>query len=227
MFASWWSRKQNKPFPKAALPDLDRAVAAHWDRGVAPPVTPLEKPPGDSLDFGPVASYRAGLTKERSRRRRRLLASLLVGLLLGPLATVAFIFFYPLFSSWVHGTGSLGQRITFGPRDLEEIFYSNDISAEQALQLGAFLQSEGIFDGLSSKSVRLSKDGEVFVVGFVLEWNNWLNENAAADFRDLLPRLSRGAFKGSPVEIHLCARQPDSKGRPMPTMRIIRTDDEH
>jgi hypothetical protein len=224
MFARWWSRKQNKSVPEAALPDLDREVAAHWNRGVPPPVAPPEKPPGDSLDFGPIASYHAGQKKERSRRRRRLLASLLGGLLLGPLVTAAFIYFYPRLSSWSHGTGALGQRITFGPQDQEEIFYGDDISSEQVLQLGAFLQSEGIFDGLSPKSVRLSKDGEVFVVSFVLEWNNWLDENVVADFCDFLPRLSRGAFKGSPVEIHLCARQADSKGRLMPTMRIIRPD---
>jgi hypothetical protein len=225
MFAGWWSRKPPKSLPGVVLPNLDSEVSAHWNRGVPPPVappSPPEKPPGDNLDFGPAASYRAGKTKEQSRRRRRLLLSLLVG----PLLIAAFLYFYPWINSLIHGTTSLGQRITFGPQNQEEIFYTADISSEQALQLGAFLQSEGIFDGLRPKSVRLSKDGDVFVVGVVLEWSNWSEDVVADDFRDLLPRLSRGAFNGSPVEIHLCAPQPDSKGRLMPTMRVIRADVE-
>jgi len=223
MFASWWSRKPDRSLPNVVLPNLDNEVTAHWNRGAPPPVAPpAEKPPGDSLDFGPIASYRAGQTKERSRRRRRLLVSLLVG----PLLLVAFIYFYPWISSLMRGGGSLGQRLTFGPQNQEEIFYTDDISPEQALQLGTCLQIETVFDGLSPKSVRLSKDGEVFVVSFVLEWDNWRDENVAADFRALLPRLSRGAFNDSPVEIHLCAQQADSKGQLMPTMRIIRTDAE-
>jgi hypothetical protein len=223
MFAGWWSRKADKSLPNVVLPNLDSEVSAHWNRGVPPPVaspspSPPEKPVGDNLDFGPAANYHKGKTKEQSRRRRRLLLSLLVG----PLLIAAFIYFYPWISSLIHGTTSLGQRITFGPQNQEEIFYTADISSEQALQVGTFLQREGIFDGLHPKSVRLSKDGDVFVVGFVLEWGNWSDKDVANDFRDLLPRLSRGVFHGSTVEIHLCAPQPDSKGRRMPTMRVIR-----
>jgi len=222
MFAGWWSRKPDTSLPDVVLPNLDSEVSAHWNRGVPPSVAPPEKPPGDDLDFGPVANYRRGKTKEQARRRRRLLLSLLVG----PLLIAAFIYFYPRISSFMRGGSSLGQRITFGPQEQEEIFYTADISSEQALQLGAFLQREGIFDGLDAKSVQLSKDGEVFVVRFVLAWGNWSNNDVAADFRALLPRLSRGAFNGGPVEIHLCAPQPDSKGRLMPTMLVIRGDDE-
>jgi hypothetical protein len=223
MFAGWWSRKPGKSLPDVVLPNLDSEVSAHWNRGAPPSVVPPpQKPPGDNLDFGPVASYRRSKTKEQARRRRRLLLSLLVG----PILIAAFFYFYPWISSFMRGGSSLGQRITFGPQKQEEIFYTADISSEQALRLGTSLQIETIFDGLSPKSVRLSKDGDVFVVGFVLEWNMWSDGETVAYFRDLLPRLSREAFNGSSVEIHLCAREPDSKGRPMPTMRVIRVNDE-
>jgi hypothetical protein len=79
MFASWWSRKQNKSSPEAALPDLDREVAAHWNRGVAPPATPTEKPPGDSLDFGPIASYAAAKRYVRALKRLKIILAALPG----------------------------------------------------------------------------------------------------------------------------------------------------
>jgi hypothetical protein len=224
MFARWWPRKRGQSLPDVALPNLDSEVSAHWKRGAPPPVTPPpERPSGDNLDFGPIASYRAGKTKEHARRRRRFLVCLLIG----PLMIAAFLYAYPWISSMLRGAGSLGRRLTFGQQNQEEIFYADDISSEQVLRLGTFLQSEGIFDGLSPKSVRLTKnEDDVFVVGFVLEWNNWLDEGVAADFRNLLPRLSRRVFDGSSVEIHLCAPQPDSKGRLMPTMRVIRAEVE-
>ena len=216
-----WLRRKNPSGPPIALPNLDEEVTAHWNRGAAPPTLPANAP-ADSLDFEPAPAYRAGKTKEHRRRRRRLLLSLLVA----PLMVVAFFYFYPWINSLLHGTHSLGQRMTFGPENQEEIFYTNDIESEQALRLGTCLQSEGVFDGRSPKSVQLSKDGDVFVVGFVLEWGMWSDRDTIAGFHDLLPRLSRGAFEGRPVEIHLCAPQADSKGKLMPTMRVVRADVE-
>jgi hypothetical protein len=224
MFARWWSRKPDKSLPDITVPDLDREVAAHWGRGLtssnAPPMPPPDHSASASLDFASGPSPVPTRTRERSRKRRRLLLSLLGGLVL--VATACYLLWQIHFS--MRGMGSLGQRMTFGVEDQEEIYYTDDISEEQVRQLGAFLQREGIFDGLRSKSVRVAKNGDVFVVGFALAWNNWQEQGVADDFHDLLPRLSRGVFKGSAVEIHLCARQPDSQGRPMPTMRVIRAE---
>ncbi len=229
MFAKWWSRKQDKPFPDIAVPDLDREVSAHWGRGIAPAAVPpmpaTDSSPSESLQFSFTESYRTREIKERKRHRRRLVLSLLVGLVMGPVVVVGMYYLFMHVNSAVRGTQTLGQRMTFGGEDQEEIFYTDDISSNQAWQLGAFLQAEGIFDGLRPKSVRVAKAGEVFVVGFAMAWNNWQEQKVADDFRDLLSRLSRSVFDGSPVEIHLCARQPDSQGQPMPTMRVIRAND--
>jgi hypothetical protein len=214
-----WGRKQAKPLPGVALPDLDREVSARWNPAAAPAWP--DKSAENSLDFGPAKANPAR-TRERSRRRRRVLMSCLLGLVLGPAAVAGFFFSTHRYMSLWHDSDALGERLFFGAQDQEEIYYAGGVSEEQARRLGAFLQREGLFGDERPKSVRLSKDGDVFVVGFALEWNNWTDERVADDFRDLLPRLSHGVFDGGPVEIHLCARQPDSKGRPMPTMRVIR-----
>ena len=208
------------------LPDLDSQVTAHWNRGVAPanPPPPMESP-SESLDFAPTP-YSVAKTKERSRGRRRLLLSLLMGLVLGPILVAAAFYLMQFINPARRQTETLGERMTFGPRDDEEIFYTDDISTEQVRQLGAFLQREGVFDGQSSKSVRLSRRDEVFVVGFAVEWNSWELPDVATYFRDVREQLSIGAFNGSPVEVHLCARQADSKGQPMPAMRVICADGE-
>lgn len=218
MFGRWW-RKQVKPLSGVALPDLDREASALWGRGPAPP---LATPPADSLDFGPAGRPRR--THERARRRRRLLGSLLLGLILGTVLTVGASYVALRVRPSLGATSGFGECMTFGSQDQEEIYYSDDVSAEQARRLGAFLRREGIFGDAQPKSVRLSREGGVFFVGFALEWNSWQDEGIADDFRDLLPRLSRGAFDGAPVAIHLCARQPDSKGRMLPTMRVIGPD---
>lgn len=215
-----WLRKPNQ-----RLPDLDAEVTAHWNRGITPSPAPApEEASATSLDFASAAYLTTKKTKEHARRRRRLIWSLLVGLLLGPIFVGAAYYLMRYINPRVRATAPLGERMTFGPQDEEEIFYTEDISPEQVRQLAAFLQREGLFDGLSAKSVRLSRNGAVFVVGFALEWNSWKQPDVVADFRDMQPRLSNGAFNGSPVEIHLCARQADSKGRPMPAMHIIRAD---
>lgn len=221
-----WSRQKNKPSPPIALPDLDDQVTAHWNRGAAPPLAPPANAQADSLEFDPAPAYRAGKTKEHRRGRRRFLVSLLLGLALAPIAVAGAYYLMRYINPVRRATESLGERMTFGQEDQEEIFYTEDISSDEVRRLGSFLQREGLFGDSRLKSVRLSKDGDNYVVGFALEWNNWRDDNVAADFRDLLPRLSRGAFNGRPVEIHLCARQPDSKGRAMPTMRVIRADVE-
>lgn len=228
MFGRWLRRKDSSG-PSIALPNLDDQVTAHWNRGAASPPPPANAP-ADSLDFVPTPGSHTSKTKEHQRRRRRLLWSLLAGLVVGPfLAAPVICLIYLLMgdgSAVTTVVGSLGERITFGPDDQEEILHSSDISPDEARKLGDVLQHEGIFDGREAKSVRLSKDGDVYVVGFALEWGSWRNKDVVADFRDLLPRLSRGAFNGRAVEIHLCARQADSKDRAMPTMRVIRADVE-
>jgi hypothetical protein len=214
-------RSQQKP----RLPDLDSEVAAHWNRGLAPSnPKPAERSSADSLEF--AASAYTPTTKERSRFRRRLLLSLSVALILGPIFVAAAFYLMHYINPVMRATETLGERMTFGEREDEEIFYSDDVSAEQALQLGAFLQHEGIFNGKTAKSVRISKRGVVFLVGFAVEWNSWEQPDVVADFHDLRRRLSAGAFNGCPVEVHLCARQADSKGQMMPVMRILRVEDE-
>jgi hypothetical protein len=215
-----WSRRQNPP-----LPDLDSEVAAHWNRGNTSSKAPgSEESLDTSLDFPLVNPRSPKRTREDSRRRRRLAVSLLIGLLLAPIVVIGAYQLVRHINPMTRVRESLGERMTFGPQDDEEIFYTEDISPEQARRLGAFLQEEGLFDGLSAKSVRLSRNGAVFVVGFAVEWNSWEQPEVVAYFRQMQTRLSKGAFDGSPVEIHLCARQADSKGQQLPAMSVLQAD---
>jgi hypothetical protein len=219
------SRQQDEALRNVAVPDLDSEVTAHWNRGAAPSnAPPPETASSASLDFGPT-SYRAGKTKEYARKRRRLIISVLVGLLVSPVAVGAVSYLIRYINPVRRAMEPFGERIGFGQEEQEEIYYTPDISSEQARQLGVFLQQEGMFNDDGAKSVRLSKNGEVFVVGFVLAWNSWESPQTLMAFRELLPRLSRRVFNGVPVEIHLCAQQQDSHGRLMPAMRVLRAED--
>jgi hypothetical protein len=214
-----WSRKHEQ-----RLPDLDSEVTAHWNRGRAPSnAPPSQESLDDNLNFAP-ASYRVGKMKECSRTRRRLLVSLCIGLILGPIVVGAAFYLMRYINPVIRATETLGERMTFGPHDEEEIYYTRDIEPDQVRHLGAFLQHKGVFDGRSAKSVRLSTNGDVLVVGFAVVWNSWENPEVVNYFRELQGTLSEGAFHGRPVEIHLCARQADSQGRLMPAMYEIQAN---
>lgn len=72
------------------LPDLDPQVTAHWNRGIAPSNPPsAENSSGESLEFVPTP-LGATRTKEHRRKRRRLVLSLWMGLLLGPIFVAAY-----------------------------------------------------------------------------------------------------------------------------------------
>jgi hypothetical protein len=208
--------------PKPKLPDLDPDVTSHWNRGQPPnPPPPVEESGLDIVPTWPLSSR----DTERRRGRRRLLVSCLIGLILGPIFLAVAIYLIHLFNPYPI-SNTLGERMGFGAKDEEEIFYTDEISEQQVKRLGAYLQRVGYFNELSAKSVRLSKKGEAYVVGFALIWGSWKKEDVLEDFRTLRMGISREVFDGSPVQVDLCARQPESKGKPMPAMVVLHAEEE-
>ncbi len=215
-----FGRRSRDPKPK--LPDLDPDVTSHWNRGQPPnPPPPVEEP---RLNIVPTWLLSSS-AEERRRGRRRLLISCSLGLILGPIFAALVIYLIHLINLPLL-SNPLGERMGFGAQDEEEIYYTDEISEQQVRCLGAYLQRTGYFNELSAKSVRLSKKGEVYVVGFALLWGSWKKEDVLEDFHTLRIGISREVFDGSPVQVDLCARQPDSKGNPMPAMVVLHADEQ-
>jgi hypothetical protein len=94
-----------------------------------------------------------------------------------------------------------GHRIDLG--DKGDLYYTGIASEELARRLERFLQEENYFDGRRPRIVRLSGNGDRFIVAFVRE-DDWDDDQVVAYFDNLRGLLSRRVFDGRAVQIRLC-----------------------
>ncbi len=103
--------------------------------------------------------------------------------------------YYLVFDPW-------GRKINYGPS--EEVYYTGGATEAEARQLGRVLMEEGVFDGSSEAAVQLKKEGETFVVSFLVQEGAWDRKDIVDFYRELQPTLSARAFDGKPAEVRLC-----------------------
>jgi hypothetical protein len=159
------------------------------------------------------------LAKYRERRSwGRKLALGLVGVLVmvGVLAPVI-VFLYIPFVAADEGLGQLIVVNQLSADKREELFHVN-VSEAEARRLIDFLIEEGIFQPREArplvsereaghgKTVQLSREGDVYVVSFVVVDVGWDDPEFLEELRELRGRLSRDVFGGQPVEVRLCER---------------------
>jgi hypothetical protein len=122
----------------------------------------------------------------------------------GGLLTVGAIFAYAVFFE-----EGMGKKLTFGAG--EEVYYTSGVTEAEARQLGGALQSEGYFNGKGAKTVQVSKQGDRYVVSFVLQPGAWNKPDVLHAFGQFRPQLSQKAFGGKPVELRLCDENMETK----------------
>jgi hypothetical protein len=106
-----------------------------------------------------------------------------------------------LSSAWYALFNDLGERIEFG-KD-EEIYYAKGVTEGQARALGRFLQQDGFFNGRGAKTVTVARQGDTFLVSFVVVRDTWNRPDALEWFRKVDAEMSDHVFGGAPVEIRL------------------------
>jgi hypothetical protein len=116
-----------------------------------------------------------------------------------------FLFFLQVVITYPVTWDGGGRGLEYAPG--QELYYTDEVSKEDALRLGQKLREVGIFDRVSGrKTVVLSKRDEHFVVRFFLRQGAWNDGETIDWFDELRDLLSKEAFGGASVEIVLCDR---------------------
>lgn len=103
--------------------------------------------------------------------------------------------------------GSIGKKVIVGQG--KEVYYDEGATEEEAERLGRFLIGEGHFSGSRGQTARLTRDGETYVVGFVVSESAGESPGTFLAFHKLCLDLSKGVFGGRPVAIQLCDEYMD------------------
>jgi hypothetical protein len=96
-----------------------------------------------------------------------------------------------------------GQKLMFNGGKL---YYTMDVTAEQANKLGNYLVQIKYFDG-SRVSVQLNKADKTYQVRFVVKPGGEQNQQAVEEFKHMGLAFSPDVFDSAPVVIHLCDDQ--------------------
>ncbi len=92
----------------------------------------------------------------------------------------------------------LGTRIAFGRSG--EIYYSNDVTRNEAQQLGEYLKNDKWFEEGTSHSVILAKSGSDFLISVFYENGVWDDQELLKFYESYASRLSGDVFDGKPVQ---------------------------
>jgi hypothetical protein len=90
-----------------------------------------------------------------------------IGTLLGFVLLGIVLTFGPVFAALELYEVGFGDR-RYQVNSVEEVYYSHDLTEAEARTLARVLQEHQYFNGVGAKTVRLSKDGTVYVVSCIL-----------------------------------------------------------
>lgn len=97
---------------------------------------------------------------------------------------------------------AFGSKVTFGAE--EHVYYLGDCTEAQAQKVGETLQTLGIFNGSNPADIQIDKDGELFLLRFVVK-EEYLNKK---EFEDVLATIgfmvSKDAFGGAKLAVEMC-----------------------
>lgn len=120
------------------------------------------------------------------------------------------IIFIPIFSCGdCNFDMGYGEKLTFGSK--QEIYYKDGATEDHARKLGNYFKETGFFDGKSPKSVQIIKSGESFQIRFVIKKDLWKDQKTIKNFMFMGKEISQNVFDKSPVDVHLCDDQLETK----------------
>ncbi|OAI47048.1 hypothetical protein AYO44_10240 [Planctomycetaceae bacterium SCGC AG-212-F19] len=117
----------------------------------------------------------------------------------GLFAIVWFVGYFPVSSQERH------PSVTFGAHG---VYYTEGITQKEASRLGELLVDMGLFDMgeryHGSKYVWLSRNGDAYVVSFLLKEGAWDRPEMVTATRAIRRKVADDLFPGHPVQIDLC-----------------------
>ena len=102
-----------------------------------------------------------------------------------------------------------GEKVEFGSG--QEIYYKDGATEEEAQALGEYLKEIEYFSGNNSNSVQLVRDGDTYVVRFVLKEGYWEKDENMGAYKKMGRDISAMVFDSAPVEVHLCNDQLETQ----------------
>jgi hypothetical protein len=107
----------------------------------------------------------------------------------------------------------LGKKLMFNEG---ELYYTANVTEDQAKKLGDYLVQEGFFDG-NRKTVQLDRNGDVIQFRCVVKEEYREDERQLKNLRFISHELSLNVFEGADVEVHVC----DDR---MKTLKVLSVD---
>jgi len=98
---------------------------------------------------------------------------------------------------------NFGRKITF--LESNALYYTENVAAEEAQNLGAYLVQEGFFknDG-NVRSIQLNNNGMAYEFCMIVIEGLEKDQNVIDSMRSLATMLSSDVFDNQAVEVHLC-----------------------
>lgn len=101
-----------------------------------------------------------------------------------------------------------GKKKTFGKG---ELYYTEQITEEEAQKAGEFLLKNGILSEDRRNSIQLDKADSIYKLRIVVEDKFFTNDSADITFRGISTFMSLEVFDNKPVEVDLCDDQLKTK----------------
>lgn len=100
-----------------------------------------------------------------------------------------------------------GSKININPKS--EVFYKGDVTEAEAKKLGNFLLKQGYFTTVDSRSVQLLKEGDIYIVKFVVDEEKLKKdrENVLLGFKVWQMWIQDGVFGGAKTKLVLADNQ--------------------
>lgn len=105
--------------------------------------------------------------------------------------------------------------------DSTELYYTDKVTEAEADALGKFLQDEEFTDGSDTKTVQLTKEGDVYQFRLVVKEGYEKDEDYIAIAEAFAGQISENVFEGKEVEIHLC----DDKLKTLKVVKMLVEED--
>jgi len=102
--------------------------------------------------------------------------------------------------SAAYGLNGFGTKLEFNGG---ELYYTTNVTRDEANKLGEYLVKDGFFDG-KTKTVQIEKRGKVFQFRMVAKSGAAEDPHMIAIAKVMAAQLSKNVFDGSPVEFQFC-----------------------
>ncbi len=108
-----------------------------------------------------------------------------------------------------------GTKLMF---DETELYYTQDITEDEANDIGKYLQETGFTEG-DEKTVQITKDGDTYQFRMVVK-ESFIDDNEYEEIAYIfINNLSADILENSPVELHMCDEE-------LKTLKVVEMADD-